>query len=174
MTTTEFQSNYQQLSQMLNAFAYKLTQDKERAKDLYQETTFRALTYKNKFQPWTNFKAWVFTIMKNLFINDYRKKVRANVIMDSTDNNYYINSGTNVIDNEGDSNIMMDELTEIIGNLDEGLRIPFLMHYEGYKYQEIADKFSLPIGTVKSKIFFARKELKHQIEKRYSQKFAFN
>lgn len=94
--------------------------------------------------------------------------------MDSTDNNYYINSGKHVIANEGDSNIMMDELTEIIGKLDEGLRIPFLMHYEGYKYQEIADKFSLPIGTVKSKIFFARKELKHQIEKKYSQKFAFN
>lgn len=174
MTTAEFQSNYEQLSHMLNAFAYKLTQDKERAKDLYQETTFRALTYKNKFQAGTNFKAWVFTIMKNLFINDYRKKVRANVIMDSTDNNYYINSGKNVIANEGDSNIMMDELTEIISKLDEGLRIPFLMHYEGYKYLEIAEKFNLPIGTVKSKIFFARKELKHQIEKRYKQKFSFN
>ena len=114
MTTIEFQSKYDQLSHMLNAFAYKLTQDKERAKDLYQETTFRALTYKNKFQTGTNFKAWVFTIMKNLFINDYRKKVRTNVIMDSTDNNYYINSGKHVIANEGDSNIMMDELTEII------------------------------------------------------------
>jgi len=173
MTTTEFQTKYSLLSQMLNAFAYKLTQDKERAKDLYQETTFRALTYKDKFRPGTNFKAWVFTIMKNLFINDYRKKMRANVIMDSTDNNYYINSGKHVIANKGDSNIMMDELTKIIGKLDESLRIPFLMHYEGFKYQEIADKFNLPIGTVKSKIFFARKELKHQIEKKYSQKFAF-
>ena len=174
MTTAEFQTNYQKLSQMLNAFAYKLTQDRERAKDLYQETTFRALTYKNKFREGTNFKAWVFTIMKNLFINDYRKMVRARVIMDSTDNDFYINSGKNVIANEGDSNIMMDELTEIIGQLNEGLRVPFLMHYEGFKYQEIADKFDLPIGTVKSKIFFARKELKHQIEKKYAQKFAFN
>jgi len=159
MTTTEFQSKYQPLSHMLNAFAYKLTQDKERAKDLYQETTFRALAYKDKFRIGTNFKAWTFTIMKNLFINDYRKMVKANVIMDSTDNNYYINSGKNVIANEGDSNIMMEELQAIMDDLDEGLRVPFMMHYEGFKYQEIADKFSLPIGTVKSKIFFARKEL---------------
>ena len=90
MTTLEFNNKYQKLSRMLNAFAYKLTQDTERAKDLYQETTFRALTYRDKFRTGTNFKAWVFTIMKNLFINDYRKRVRANVIMDSTDNDYYI------------------------------------------------------------------------------------
>lgn len=174
MTTLEFNNKYQKLSRMLNAFAYKLTQDTERAKDLYQETTFRALTYRDKFRTGTNFKAWVFTIMKNLFINDYRKRVRANVIMDSTDNDYYIDSGKNVVINQGDSNIMMDELTEILDELDDGYRVPFLMHYEGYKYQEIAEHFDLPIGTVKSRIFLARKELKQQIEKKYAHKFSFN
>ena len=167
MTTTEFQSNYQQLSQMLNAFAYKLTQDKERAKDLYQETTFRALTYKNKFQPGTNFKAWMFTIMKNIFINNYRKKVKANTIMDSTDNMFYINSGRNAVENDVDRNLLMQELQAMIADLDNSIRKPFVMHYTGFKYQEIAEELDLPLGTVKSRIFFARKELKAAIKGNY-------
>ena len=168
------QSQLIQFQSMLYSFAYKLTGDFTDAQDLYKETADKVLKNADKFRQGTNFKAWSSTIMRNIFINNYRKKKRRGVIVDATDNNYYINSGKHVIANEGDSNIMMDELTEIIGQLDEGLRIPFLMHYEGYKYLEIAEKFNLPIGTVKSKIFFARKELKHQIEKKYSQKFAFN
>ena len=105
--------------------------------------------------------------MKNIFINNYRKKVRANTIMDSTDNNFYINSGSAVIANRAESNIMMDELTDMVNNLEDGIRIPFVMHYEGFKYQEIAEHLDLPLGTVKSRIFFARKELKHLIDKRY-------
>ncbi|RUM30669.1 MAG: hypothetical protein DSY42_04190, partial [Aquifex sp.] len=123
-------------------------------------TSFRALRNKDKFRDGTNFKAWLFTIMKNIFINNYRKKIRANTIMDATDNNYYINSGSAVIENNAESNIMMDELTAMIDSLEDGIRIPFMMHYEGFKYQEIADELELPLGTIKSRIFFARKEMK--------------
>ena len=133
---------------------------------MIEETSSRkivALTYREKFRTGTNFKAWVFTIMKNLFINDYRKRVRANVITDSTDNDSYINSIKNVVTNQGDSNIMMSELTEILDELDEG-----------HKYQEIAEHFDLPIGSVKSKIFLAKNEFKKQIEKKYTHKFSFN
>ena len=105
--------------------------------------------------------------MKNIFINNYRKKIRANTIMDSTDNNFYINSGSAVIANGAESNIMMDELTGMLNGLEDGIRIPFVMHYEGFKYQEIAEHLELPLGTVKSRIFFARKELKHLIDKQY-------
>ena len=105
--------------------------------------------------------------MKNIFINNYRKKAKANTIMDSTDNLYYINSGSVLISNSGDSNIMMQELTSMIENLDDSIKIPFLMHYQGFKYQEIADHLDLPLGTVKSRIFFARKELKDNINKYY-------
>ena len=143
MSTLEFNGRYEGMSKLLHSFAYNLTKNTEDAKDLYQETSFRALTNRDKFRPGTNFKAWLFTIMKNIFINNYRKKMRANTIMDSTDNDYYINSGSVVISNKAESNIMMDELTEIIRNLDESLRVPFLMHYEGYKYQEIAEKFKI-------------------------------
>jgi len=167
MSTIEFDSRFDQLSAMLQSFAFKLTKNGEDAKDLFQETAFRAMTNREKFRPGTNFKAWLFTIMKNIFINNYRKKVKANTIMDSTDNMFYINSGATIIANEADSNIMMDELTRMISDLEETMRVPFLMHYQGYKYQEIADHLELPLGTVKSRIFFARKELKEYVEKYY-------
>lgn len=167
MTTLEFDNKFELMSSLLHAFAYNLTKNQEDAKDLYQETAFRAMTNRDKFRSGTNFKAWLFTIMKNIFINNYRKKVKANTIMDSTDNMYYINSGKNTINNDGESNIMMKELNKMIAALDDGIRIPFLMHYKGYKYQEIADHLKLPLGTVKSRIFFARKELKQVIDRRY-------
>lgn len=167
MSSTEFYTKFDQMSTLLNSFAYNLTKNVEDAKDLFQETAFRALTNRDKFRPGTNFKAWLFTIMKNIFINNYRKKVKANTIMDSTDNLYYINSGSVVISNKAESNIMMKELTHMIEELDDSTKIPFLMHYNGYKYQEIADHLELPLGTVKSRIFFARKELKDVINNRY-------
>ncbi len=167
MTSLEFYNKFDKMTPVLNSFAYNLTKSMEDAKDLYQETAFRALTNREKFRTGTNFKAWLFTIMKNIFINNYRKKVKANTIMDSTDNNYYINSGSVAISNKADSNIMVAELKGMIRNLDESIKVPFMMHYAGYKYQEIADYLELPLGTVKSRIFFARKELKDLIVKRY-------
>ncbi|MCB0548755.1 MAG: RNA polymerase sigma factor [Phaeodactylibacter sp.] len=168
MSTTEFYSRFDQMSTLLHSFAYNLTKNAEDAKDLFQETAYRAMTNRDKFRPGTNFKAWLFTIMKNIFINNYRKKAKANTIMDSTENLYYINSGSVVISNKAESNIMMKELTKMVEGLDDSIKIPFLMHYHGYKYQEIADHLDLPLGTVKSRIFFARKELKDVISKRYS------
>lgn len=167
MSTIEFNNNFYQLKQVLESFAYNLTKNMEDAKDLYQETAFRAMSNRDKFRPGTNFKAWTLTIMKNIFINNYRKKAKKRTIFDSTDNNYYINSGSNAINNKAETNILMDELNNMVENLDDSLRIPFEMHYIGYKYQEIADKLDLPLGTVKSRIFFARKELKNKIGKRY-------
>lgn len=156
------------MTTLLNAFAYNLTKNMEDAKDLFQETAYRAITNRDKFRPGTNFKAWLFTIMKNIFINNYRKKVKANTIMDSTDNMFYINSGSVVIGNEAETNIMMQELSTMIENLDDSIKVPFIMHYQGFKYQEIADKLDLPLGTIKSRIFFARKELKDVINARYN------
>ncbi len=170
MSQLEFYSRFEQMSSLLNAFAYNLTKNVEDAKDLFQETAFRAMTNRDKFRPGTNFKAWTFTIMKNIFINNYRKKVKANTIIDSTDNLYYINSGKVEISNGAESKIMMKELTRMIESLEDGIRIPFLMHYQGFKYQEIADHLDLPLGTVKSRIFFARKELKALIGNYYGKK----
>lgn len=167
MNGIEFNSRLAQMSMMLNGFAYNLTQNIEDAKDLYQETAYRAITNRDKFLPGTNFKAWMFTIMKNIFINNYRKKIKANTIFDATDNQYYINSTSNSTHNLGETNIMMEELTGMVNALDDSIKIPFQMHHDGYKYQEIADELSLPLGTVKSRIFFARKELKDKVNRRY-------
>ena len=167
MSQLEFFTEFNSLTTLLNSFAYNLTKNSEDAKDLYQETAFRAMTNRDKFRPGTNLKAWLFTIMKNIFINNYRKKMKANTIMDNTDNLYYLNSGRQSIDNAADSNILIKELTKMIDSLDDSTRIPFLMHYQGFKYQEIADHLSLPLGTVKSRIFFARKDLKSQIASQY-------
>jgi len=167
MSTLEFDSKFDLLTIALRSFAYNLTKNDEDAKDLYQETAFRAMTNREKFRPGTNFKAWCYTIMKNIFINNYRKKIKRNTILDSTDNDFYINSGSNSVSNQAGSNIMMKELNRMVGSLDASIKDPFVMHFEGFKYQEIADKLTLPLGTVKSRIFFARKALKEMINNYY-------
>ncbi|MEO0775696.1 MAG: RNA polymerase sigma factor [Bacteroidota bacterium] len=167
MSTIEFFERFNKVTSLLHAFAFNLTKNKDDAQDLYQETAFRAIKNKEKFIPGTNFKAWLMTIMKNIFINDYRKRIKRNTIMDATDNNYFINSGNRTVVNRGGSNMLIEELTKMIEELEDGFKIPFLMHYQGYKYHEIADQMELPLGTVKSRIFFARKELKKKIKVRY-------
>lgn len=168
MNTIEFNTKFNKQTNILRSFAYSLTNDFDDARDLFQETAFRAYKNIEKFSPGTNFKAWLMTIMKNIFINNYRKKVKQNTVLDHTDNNYYINSTKNVVKNHANTNIMMKELTGMIEELEDSIKVPFLMHYQGYKYKEIAEKFSLPLGTVKSRIFFARKALQEKIRVRYS------
>lgn len=168
MTRTTFYTQFDPMSTVLKSFAYNLTKNMDDARDLYQDTAFRAFSNREKFKQGTNLKAWLMTIMRNIFINNYRKKKKQNTILDSTDNNYYINSGKHTSRNEGEGNILLEELKGMIAELDAELKVPFMMHYQGFKYQEIADKFELPLGTVKSRIFFARAALKDKINKRYN------
>jgi RNA polymerase sigma-70 factor (ECF subfamily) len=167
MTSVEFNDKLTGLNRILHSFAYNLTKNSEDAKDLYQETTYRALHNRDKFQQGTNFKAWIFTIMKNIFINNYRKRMKSNTMLDNTDNQYYINSADHATGNRAEGTIMLKEINVHISALDDSIRIPFLMHLDGFKYQEIADELELPLGTVKSRIFFARKELKDKIMTNY-------
>ncbi len=168
MSTIEFQKNLSLLDSSLNAFAYSLTKNVEDAKDLFQETAFRAINNSEKYRDDTNFKAWTFTIMKNIFINNYRKKVKANTILDHSDNNFFIDSSPiNNSINEGSRKMLMDELYGMIDKLDDSIKVPFLLHFQGFKYHEIAEQFDLPLGTVKSRIFFARKALKTMIQTNY-------
>lgn len=144
----------------LKAFAFGFTSDEEEAKDLLQETYLKALTYRDKFRENTNLKAWLYTIMRNTFINNYRKAMRANTIIDKTDEQYFINTSSD----KGDfpdpiSDISHKQINEVIGGLSEDYRVPFEMYNTGYKYKEIAEKLQLPIGTIKSRIFLARRKL---------------
>lgn len=146
----------------LKNFATSLVRDPYVANDLFQNTIFRALKNREKFNTGTNLKAWLFTIMKNAFINDYRKDEIRNKVRHTIDYDvaaYKIKSNDNT-----ESSINLKFLNEIINSIEEDNRIPFLMHFEGFKYQEIADELNLPMGTVKSRIFFARKKLKKILE----------
>jgi RNA polymerase sigma-70 factor (ECF subfamily) len=153
----------------LLSFAFGLTKNNDDAKDLLQETLYRALKNETKFEEGTNLKAWLMTIMRNIFINEYRKKSKTRILFDSTDNLYYLNSGAVLIGNQGENNMLGEELNKMVEELDGSLKYPFIKHFEGFKYQEIAKDMNLPLGTVKSRIYFARQELKGKIENRYGQ-----
>jgi RNA polymerase sigma-70 factor (ECF subfamily) len=165
MTQIEFNSLVAESTKTLKPFAINLTRDSEAADDLLQETVYRALVNHDKFSEGTNLKAWLFTIMRNIFINNYRRMVKRNTIIDTTDNMYYLNSSASVTKNQAVNDFVMEDLQRAVTSLSDEYRVPFVMHYEGYKYHEIADHLKLPLGTVKSRIFFARKELKAFLKK---------
>jgi len=143
----------------MERFALSLTYNTEKAKDLLQETYLKALTYKDKYVEVANFKAWTFTIMKNTFINNYRRSVLEKAILLNTENLSLLPDLTELQLTKPDSETSYKEININIDALEDELKIPFKMHTEGYKYKEIAENLHLKIGTVKSRIFFARKKL---------------
>jgi RNA polymerase sigma-70 factor (ECF subfamily) len=149
----------------LKPFAINLTRDSEAANDLYQETLYKALANQEKYSVGTNIKAWLFTIMRNIFINDYRRKAKQKTILDSTPNEYLINLKQATVNNNAESGIRMKEIQTAIQQLPEIFKTPFLLYFDGYKYHEIAEVLSEPLGTIKSRIHFARKLLKEQISR---------
>lgn len=140
-------------------FAYMLTSNRDDAYDLLQDTTLKALDNEDKYTDNTNFKGWVFTIMRNLFINNYRRASRAATIVDTTENLYLLNLHQDAGLETPEGSYTTNEINGAIGELPDEYATPFRMHVQGYKYNEIAEKMNLPLGTVKSRIFFARKKL---------------
>ncbi len=159
MGTAKFQSNLMNLQSNLLNFAYMLTSNRDDAYDLLQDTTLKALDNEDKYTENTNFKGWVFTIMRNIFINNYRRAGRAATVIDTTENLYHLNicQESGIETPEGAYGV--NEITDAINEFPDEYRVPFAMLLQGYKYNEIAEKMNLPLGTVKSRIFFARKKL---------------
>jgi len=164
MSTLEFNKQVLNFKSALGYFALSLTSNTEDAKDLLQDTIMKALVYKDKFTDATNLKAWLYTIMKNTFINNYRKAIKVNQVIDNTKDLYFMNIPQNSGVSSPVSQISMKDINFAIESLNDDLRVPFKMFFEGYKYKEIADQFNLPIGTVKSRIFLARKQLMHDLK----------
>lgn len=150
-------------SNLLN-FAYILTSNRDDAQDLLQDTTLKALDNEDKYVDNVNFKGWVFTIMRNIFINNYRRVVRSATIIDQTEDLYHLNLPQDSGFETPEGSIAAKEIYEAIDAFTDEYRIPFSMHVAGYKYNEIAEKMNLPLGTVKSRIFFARKRLQEQFK----------
>ena len=159
MKTATFTQDLVSVQGELLSFALKLTSDYEDANDLLQDTTLRALDNEDKYEAETNFKGWIYTIMRNIFINNYRKAVRDQTFIDKTDNMFYLNSGIALEADSTEGAYDMKEMRRIVNSLPKDYRVPFSMFVSGFKYREIADKLGLPIGTVKSRIFFTRQKL---------------
>ena len=165
MATFEFNQVLLSNAEFLKPFAITLTRDSEAAKDLFQETLYRALANKDKYKVGTNVKAWLYTIMRNIFINGYRRRSKENTIFDTTPNDFLLNSAQVTTVNNAISNMNLKELQKAIFNLPGIFKAPFLLYFDGFKYHEIAEILKEPLGTIKSRIHFARKLLKEQLDR---------
>jgi RNA polymerase sigma factor (sigma-70 family) len=165
MTAVEFQLKLSNLDEDLMRFACRLTADKEDAKDLVQDTFLKALTYSSKFKYESNLKAWTYVILRNTFINQYRRSKNRNTLSLQAKDGYLLYTGVPAGSISPDSEYCSKELEKTIGYLSENFKIPFIMYHEGFRYKEIAEALNLQLGTVKSRIFFARKQLQDQIER---------
>ena len=159
MTAIEFNNQLILIQQKLRSFANSLTGNRQDAQDLVQDTMLKAMTYRDKFNENTNLGAWLFTIMKNTFINNYRRNRKTNSIVDGAKDVQNVRVHDDNNNSLPETSISEKEILKGIDALDKEIKVPFQKHIEGFKYKEIAELMHLPIGTVKSRIFLARQEL---------------
>ena len=164
MKSLSFRKDLVGVQEELLRFAYKLTTDREEANDLLQETSLKALDNEEKYTPDTNFKGWMYTIIRNIFINNYRKVVRDQTFIDHTDNLYHLNLPQDAGFESTEKTYDLKEMHRVVNALPKEYRVPFAMHVSGFKYREIAEKLNLPLGTVKSRIFFTRQKLQEELK----------
>ncbi len=145
-------------------FAYQLTTNREAAQDLVQDTTLKVLDNESKYVDNVNFKGWVFTIMRNIFINNYRRQVRSATVIDTTEDLYHLNLSQESGLTSPEGSFAAKEISTAINSFTPEYKVPFTMYIAGYKYSEIAEQMQLPLGTVKSRIFFARKRLQSMLK----------
>lgn len=159
-----FQTRLLGLQNNLLNFAYQLTSNREQAQDLLQDTTLKALDNEDKYVDNVNFKGWIFTIMRNIFINNYRQNVRKATVIDQTEDLYHLNISQDSGLSTPEGSYAVKEISVALNSFSDDYRIQFNMFVAGYKYNEIAEAMNLPLGTVKSRIFFARKTLRKQLK----------
>lgn len=164
MSTAEFGHLLDKQNSFLRQLALKLTKHFDDAEDLIQDTYYKALKNKDKYTPGTNLKGWLYTIMKNTFINNYRKAKLQNTFVDETDNKYFIDQGLNNRVEFADAEVDQEYIMKQIDSIEKNYVEAFMMHFNGYKYEEIAEILSIPLGTVKSRIFIARKKMMEKLE----------
>lgn len=145
-------------------FAYQLTTNREAAQDLVQDTTLKVLDNESKYVDNVNFKGWLFTIMRNIFINNYRRQVRSATVIDTTEDLYHLNLSQESGLTSPEGSFAAKEISAAINSFTPEYKVPFTMYIAGYKYSEIAEQMQLPLGTVKSRIFFARKRLQSMLK----------
>jgi RNA polymerase sigma-70 factor (ECF subfamily) len=165
MSAAEFNDLLLSNADPLKPFAVSLTRDQEIAKDLFQETLYKALANQDKYSTGTNIKAWLFTIMRNTFINEYRRKTKQKIIFDNSNNDRLVNLSNVIVKNAGENSLQLQEINKAIYQIPQIFKVPFLLYFEGYRYHEISEWLNEPLGTIKSRIHFARKLLKGKISR---------
>jgi RNA polymerase sigma factor (sigma-70 family) len=163
MKAADFSQEIISLRPILKSFTLRFTRDREESLDLVQDTMLKALMYRDKFRNDTNLKGWLFTIMRNTFINNYRKAQRFRVNHDETREQYFLHVKDTHTFNLPDSSHEYNDIWKQVNTVKEELQVPFKMHASGYKYSEIAEHLKIPIGTVKNRIFQARKEIQTKL-----------
>jgi len=163
MENMNFQNELLNLKDTLYLFSRKFTSIDAEREDLTQDTMLKAWTNQDKFQAGSNLKAWVYTIMRNLYISQFNKKKRYKIYtIDEKENEafdyYFIDYQT------PESTLYKKEFMSSIDNLDSHLKDPLTMYHEGFKYDEISEKLSIPVGTVKNRIFTARKAVRNELK----------
>ncbi len=159
MTPKFFQDNLVGLQDKLLNFAFMLTSNRDDAYDLLQDTTLKVLDNQNKYVDNVNFNGWVFTIMRNIFINKYRRIARSTTVVDTPQDLFLLKVVGDTSNATPDGSYAVAEINAAINSFPDDYRLPLSMHITGYKYAEIAEKMNLPLGTVKSRIYFARQRL---------------
>lgn len=163
MGTERYKQQILSLQSNLLSFAYTLTSNRDDAYDLLQDTTLKALDSEDKYEDSNNFKGWIFTIMRNLFINKYRKDMRSVVVVDHSDDLYQLNMSQESGIESPEGTINANDIRNILSHIEPQLRDPFSLYISGYHYAEIARRLSVPLGTVKSRIHQARRILQVQL-----------
>lgn len=164
MSELEFSNRINLNLSLLSGYATSLTRNHDDAQDLVQETLLKAYVYRDRFAVNYNFKGWLMTIMKNQFLNRYNSLKRKPEQVAIEENEYQMPVRRRV-ENQGITNMVLEELNHVIDNLDEKYQQPFLLHYRGFRYDEIADRMQLPLGTVKTRIHTARRMLQARIQR---------
>lgn len=162
MNQSSFIYNLNLSDKQLQSFALRLTKYKDQSEDLYQETLLKAYNKRHLYQTNTNFKAWIFTIMYHTFINQYRQTRRRNII-DAPIDDLHATMDKHSYEISADKQMDYHAINNLVGCLDVNYKKPLILFAKGYKYKEISKQLDIPIGTVKSRINFARKKLKEQL-----------
>jgi RNA polymerase sigma-70 factor (ECF subfamily) len=156
----QFAGDLIKMQEQLFYYALQLTEDRDDALDLVQETSYKALKNRTRLHNEDHIRAWLYTILKNTYINYLRSSHFRQLVIDSEEINQYSSQGKTQTDLWPDEKLMNKELHEIIEMLPNEYGRPIHMFLTGYSYKEISQKMAIPIGTVKSRIHLGKKQIK--------------
>jgi len=164
MTQKEFSETVSQHAASLKPHARNFTRDDDDANDLLQETLLKATSFASKFEDGKNLRGWLFVIMKNTFLNNYKKSLKTRNLTVQDDEISSANLYQSAAQNDAIVSFALHDINTALALLPRTYAVPFIRYFEGYKYNEIVNQLNLPLGTVKTYIHEARTLLKKHLK----------